>query len=117
MAVFVNVNCAVPALFPVTIPAFETDATAGLELTQVPPELGDNVVVAFLHIAVGPVMIATGMGFIATVVVGSEIQFVLAEVNLKVTVPTEILVTKPAFVTDATAGFELTQVPPVEGES
>jgi len=41
----VKVNVALPALNPVTNPASVTDATAGLLLDHVPPEVGKIVVV------------------------------------------------------------------------
>lgn len=41
----VKTNLAVPLLNPVTIPALVTEAIEGLKLTQLPPVVGDNVVV------------------------------------------------------------------------
>ncbi len=40
--VCVKVNVVLPPLMPVTSPAFVTDATEGLLLTHVPPEVGDS---------------------------------------------------------------------------
>jgi hypothetical protein len=42
---FVKVKVAFPAARPVTTPAFVTEATAGLLLTHVPPEVGESVIV------------------------------------------------------------------------
>jgi hypothetical protein len=42
----VNTKVAVPGAIPVTRPVFDTVATDGLLLVQVPPLLGLNVVVA-----------------------------------------------------------------------
>lgn len=68
---FVNVNVAVPADTPVTMPVMaSTVATAGALLTHVPPTLGDRVVVEPIHILFDPVMLTTGVGF--TVTVGGE---------------------------------------------
>ena len=45
MIVLVKVNVAVPAVTPVATPAFVTFAINGLLLVQVPPVVGDNVIV------------------------------------------------------------------------
>ncbi|MBK6785393.1 MAG: hypothetical protein IPG79_17795 [Saprospiraceae bacterium] len=51
-----------------------------------------------------------------TVSVGAaEVQPVAVKVNVKVTLPGPIEVTIPPFVTEATVGLLLTQVPPVAG--
>lgn len=59
----VNVNVALPGLTPITTPAFETTATNGLELIQVPPVVGDNVVVNPLQIDDAPVILTVGFGW------------------------------------------------------
>ena len=63
----VNVNVADPAATPVTTPAEVTVATAGLLLTQVPPVVGDKVVVAPMQIELLPVMLTDGKGLTVTV--------------------------------------------------
>ena len=60
VVVFVKINVADPAEIPVTTPALETVATALLLLDQVPPVVGDSVVVAPIHIEFDPVMLTTG---------------------------------------------------------
>lgn len=112
----VKVNVAVPAAIPVTSPALVTVATAGSLLTQVPPLVGDKVVVAPTQILFEPVMETVGFAFTVTAGVGSESQPVEELVNINVTEPAETPVTTPAFVTVATAGLLLTQVPPVVGD-
>ena len=57
---FVKIKVADPAEIPVTTPALETVATALLLLAQVPPVVGDSVVVAPIHIEFEPVMLTAG---------------------------------------------------------
>jgi len=59
--VMVNVNVAVPAEIPVTIPPLVTEATEELLLTQVPPDEGDNVAVLLLHIDDPPIILTGGV--------------------------------------------------------
>ena len=61
-AALVNVNLAKPWLTPVTTPALVTVATDGLSLVQVPPELGNKVVVLPIQIVFGPSMDTLGFG-------------------------------------------------------
>lgn len=112
---FVKVKVAEPADTPVTMPLFVTVATAGLLLTQVPPDVGDKVVVALTQILLNPVMLTTGNGLTVTGSVGNDAQPLLL-VNVKVAVPAPTPVTTPALVTVATAGLLLAQVPPVVGD-
>ena len=56
---------------PVTTPAEVTVATAGLLLTQVPPVVGDKVVVDPIHIELLPVMLAVGNALTVTAVGGT----------------------------------------------
>jgi hypothetical protein len=116
LKVLVNVNVAEPADTPVTTPPLVTVATAGLLLVQVPPMVGDNVVVAPTQIVLVPVMLPAGVVFTVMAGVGAEAHPVLVLVNVKVAVPAVTAVTTPAFVTVATAGLLLTQVPPLEGD-
>lgn len=117
MVVLVNVNVAVPAETPVTTPLLVTVATAGLLLTQLPPLVGDKPVVEPTQMLVGPVIATTGNAFTVTGEVAAETQPVVVFVKVNVEVPAETAVTTPAFVTVATAGSLLTQVPPEVGES
>ena len=111
----VKVKVALPAVKPVTIPPALTDATAGLLLTQVPPVVGDKVVVAPMHIELLPVMLTAGNGLTVTAVV-VLLQLVVDEVNVNVADPAATPVTTPAEVTVATDVLLLTQVPPVVGD-
>ena len=60
VVVLVKINVAVPPETPVTTPAFETVATALLLLAQVPPVVGERVVVEPTHIGFDPVMLTVG---------------------------------------------------------
>jgi len=113
----VNVNVAEPADIPVTTPALVTVAIAGALLTQVPPLVGDKVVVEPTQIVLIPVILTTGSAVTETAAVGKEVQFgdVLL-VNVNVAIPADTPVTRPALSTVATAGAELTQVPPDVGD-
>ncbi len=112
-AVLVNVKVAVPALTPVTTPALVTVATAGLLLTHVPPVEGDNVVVPPTQIVPGPGI--ETMGPETTVNDLVLVQFVAVSVNVSVTIPALIPVTKPELVTEAIDVLLLDQVPPIDG--
>jgi hypothetical protein len=85
VAVSVNANFAVPAATPVTTPPLLTVATAPLLLAQVPPVVGDRVVVAPIHTAGVPVTDTVGLGLTTTGEV-VEVQ-PLACVNVNVTLP------------------------------
>ena len=50
----------IPSVNAVTTPLLLTVAIDGSELTQVPPEVGDNVVVAPIQMTEGPVILAAG---------------------------------------------------------
>lgn len=115
--VLVKVNVTVPPETAVTKPAFVTVATVGLLLTQVPPVVGDKVVVAPTQIVLAPVILTTGKAFTVTAEVAAETQPVAVLVNVNVAVPTAIAVTTPSLATVATPGSLLTQVPPVVGDS
>jgi len=114
--VLVKVKVAVPAAIPSTTPPLVTVATAGLLLTQVPPVVGDKVVVEPTQILLKPVMLTIGAALTVTKPVGADTQPVTASVNVKEAVPAETPVTTPALVTVATAGLLLTHVPPVVGD-
>ena len=115
-AALVKINVAVPADIPVTTPAFVTVATAALLLAQVPPELGDKVVVEPMQILLAPTRVATGAAFTVTAEVGADTQPVTELVKVKVAVPAVTPVTTPALLTVATAALLLAQVPPVVGD-
>jgi len=51
----------------VTTPVAVTEATVGLLLDQVPPVVGERVVVAPTHIELLPVMLTAGNGLTVTV--------------------------------------------------
>lgn len=61
-------------------------ATDGLLLVHVPPDVGDKVVVPSIQISSGPVILTTGLGIIAILVIGSEAQ-PAAEVYTNIAVP------------------------------
>ncbi len=67
--VCVKVKVAVPAATAVTTPALVTVAMALLLLTQVPPVVGDNVVVKPTHTDALPVMLTVGKAFTVIVAV------------------------------------------------
>lgn len=113
----VNVKVAMPAATPVTTPALVTVATVGSLLTQVPPDVGDKVVVSPIQILETPVILTTGRALTVTAAVGMDTQPVPDKVNVKVAVPADTPVTTPAFVTVATAGLLLSQVPPEVGDN
>jgi hypothetical protein len=108
----VNVKVGDPGATPVTTPSLVTVANALLLLVHVPPVVGDNVIVLPTQTAAGAA--TTGRGFTVTAVV-VLLQPVDVRVYVNVTVPSDTPVTTPAFVTVATAGLLLTQVPSVEG--
>ena len=58
----VNVNDVVPAETPVTTPLFVTVAMDALLLAQVPPELGNKLVVDPIQISLLPLIDTTGFG-------------------------------------------------------
>lgn len=116
VAVLVKVKVTDPAETPMTTPPLVTVATALLLLAQVPPEVGESVVVLPTQILLAPVMLTIGAAFTVTGLVGAEEQPVMELVNVKVAVPAETPVTTPALVTVATALLLLAQVPPLVGD-
>ena len=66
VALFAKINFTLPCFLPVTTPAFVTVAISGLVLTQVPPEVGERVVVFPKQIVVLPVMTTIGFGLTVT---------------------------------------------------
>jgi hypothetical protein len=60
VVLLVKINVAVPADIPVTMPALVMVATAGLLLDQLPPLVGERVVVLFTHMLSFPVIFVTG---------------------------------------------------------
>jgi hypothetical protein len=67
VVLFVKIKVAVPALTPVTTPAFVTVAIAVLLLVHVPPVVGDNCVVEPAHIVVEPVIVTVGRDVIVAI--------------------------------------------------
>jgi hypothetical protein len=94
-----------------------TVATAVLLLVQVPPVVGESVVVDPSHIVVAPVMVAVGGLSTVILAVGFEAQPVEVLVKVKLAAPVLTPVTLPAFVTVAIVGLLLTHVPPVVGDN
>lgn len=86
----ININLTVPIFIPVTIPALVTCATVGFVLVQVPPEVGDNVVVEPIHIGLLPVISEVGRGLTVTKPVGSELHPVEEDVKINEDVPADI---------------------------
>ena len=115
--VCVKVNVALPGEIPVTKPPLVTVAIEALLLDQVPPVVGDKVVVEASQIVLAPVILTVGFETIVTAFVEFETQEVEVWVKVNVTDPTLTPVTTPALVTVAIAGLLLTHVPPVVGES
>jgi hypothetical protein len=114
VAVNVNVNVVLPCDTPVTTPPFVMVAMAGFVLAQVPPLVGDKVVVLPTQIVGGD---AVTVGFATTVNadVGSDTQPVAVSVHVKVTDPGVRPVINPALLIVATAGLLLAHVPPELG--
>ena len=113
--VLVKLNVAVPAVMPVTKPLLVTVAIAELELDQVPPVVGDNVVVLPVQTWLAPVMETVGLALTVTAEDVLETQPVAELVNLKVAVPAATPVISPTLEMVATDEFELVQVPPLAG--
>jgi hypothetical protein len=109
----VNVKVTVPGAMPVMTPELVTVAIALLLLVHVPPVVGDRVEVAPTQIEAGAVK--TGRAFTVTAVV-VLLQFVVASVKVKVTLPGETPRMSPALVTVAIALLLLVHVPPVVGD-
>jgi hypothetical protein len=72
--VFVKIKEADPLATPVTTPASVTVATAVLLLAQVPPVVGERVVVEPTQMAVAPLITATGNAFTVIAAVGADGQ-------------------------------------------
>ena len=106
-----------PEPTPVTIPSLVTVATDMLLLVQVPPVVGESVVVEPSQMVVGPVIAAVGGLSTVMLLVALEEQPVEELVNEKLAVPVFTPVTLPALFTVATVVMLLTHVPPEVGES
>lgn len=96
-----------------------TVATEGFTAVHEPPVTGATakVVVEPTHIAFKPVILTTGLFFMVTGFVGSELQPVAVSVKTKVTEPTAIPVTNPELLTVAIEALLLAHVPPVVGDN
>jgi hypothetical protein len=98
---------------PVTTPALVTVALLLLLLDQVPPVVGDKVIVPPTQ-TVGPAL-TTGKAVTVTAEVFA-LQPVVLFVKVNIALPAAIPVTIPALVTVALVRSLLDQVPPVTGE-
>ena len=115
MLELVKVKVALPSLTPVTVPKFETVATAGLELVHVPPVDGETEEEEFMQIGFDPVTVTTGLLLTIIGVDAKEEHPVEVWVKVNVAAPPDTPVTLPAFVIVAAAGLLLDHVPPVFG--
>lgn len=111
----VKIKNAEPADMALTTPALVTVATVLLLLDQVPPEVGDRVVVEPTHKEVDPVILIAGFANTSIILLGTELHPVEVWVKVNVAVPALAPVTTPALVTVAIEALLLTQVPPVVG--
>jgi hypothetical protein len=106
----VNVNVAVPGLTVVMLPALSIVATAGLLLTQVPPEVGVNCVV--LPIQTDDAPPKSGLAFTVTFAETELLHPALVTVYIIVAVPGARPVTTPEPFTEANNGVAELQTPP-----
>jgi hypothetical protein len=74
VVLFVKVKVAVPALTPVTTPAFVTVAIAVLLLAHVPPVVRLNVVVEPAQIVLDPVILTVGFALMVKGAVANELH-------------------------------------------
>lgn len=72
VAVFVKIKVVLPDATPVTTPLFVMVATPPLLLTQVPPIVGERLVLLPIHIVSLPVMLTVGSELTVTGVVGFD---------------------------------------------
>jgi hypothetical protein len=114
VAIEVNVKLTVPAAIPVTTPALFTVALVGSLLTQVPPVVGERVIVLPTQTEDTAVTVGGPLTVTDEVVL---LQPVTEELKVNVTDPEATPVTKPALVTVAFVISLLNQVPPEVGES
>lgn len=114
--VCVNVKVAEPEDCPVTTPALVTVAIVALLDVQVPPVVGDNVVVLPVQMVVGPVTVTVGLPLTVMADEALETQPVVELVKVKVALPAATPVTMPALLMVATAVLLDVQVPPLAGE-
>lgn len=113
VVVSVNVKVAVPAEIPLTNPVLSMVATAGELLTHVPPVPGLAFIIAPTQ-SVADGTLTVGIALTVTVEVDA-LHPVDVTVKVKMAVPTDMPVTKPALSMVATAGALLTHVPPTPG--
>lgn len=112
----VNTKVLVPAAIPCTMPALLTVATDGFKLIQVPPTVGVSVVTEPAQTEVGPDTFTVGFPLTVMTTEALEVQPVFVSVNVKVAVPADTPVIRPALVIVATNGLLLTHVPPKDGK-
>lgn len=110
----VNVKFTVPTATGETNPPLETAAIDKLEEAQLPPEVG----LKFKVLPIQTLLEAaetTGLALTVTDELASEAQPVVELVKVKVAVPADIPVMRPALLMLATPGAELVQEPPEVG--
>lgn len=112
VVVDVNVNVTEPSDTPVTTPALLIVAIELLLLTQVPPVEGLNVIVPPTQTPAAA--LTTGKAFTVNKVV-VLLHPETVSVKVKLTVPAETPVTKPALSTVAIVALLLVHTPPVDG--
>jgi len=117
VAVFVYTNFTEPPSTPMTLPSMETVAISTFPEFQVPPDDGSNWVESPVQINEAPAILTTGVSCTTTTSLVSELQPVPESRNIKLTLPSEIPVTRPVLSTVATDGLVLDQVPPLLGIS
>ena len=89
---------------------------SGAELIHKPPILGLKIVSSPTQIEARPVKTVEGLMFTLTGVDASDEQLEPESTKVKVALPAANAVMTPWLVTEITDGFELTQVPPAEGD-
>jgi hypothetical protein len=87
------------------------EAMAGLLLTQTPDVLADNAVVSPIQISASPIKDITGFIITVIICVVSDLHPVDNCVNINLTFPALLAMTKPEFEIEAIVVFVLSQVP------
>ena len=77
----VNINLTLPAFSAETTPSSLAVAIELFELNHVPPNVGDKKVLVPAQIESGPMIAATGMGWITTSMLVSDVQLERVEVK------------------------------------
>lgn len=111
----VNVKDAAPELTPVIIPPDVIVATAGLLLTQTPPEFGVILVVDPIQILLSPNPLIAGGPLTVTEIKSDDVHPLTNSVKVNVAIPGFIPNTIPELLTVATKLLLLNHIPPVVG--